>query len=141
MAIAKTETWERQAERDAGERDRIVRLCRRITGQAEVAEDLAQETLAEAWQLRDRVTDVTGYDRWLTAIARHICARWMRAQVREAARRIDTSMDIPEPAGEWDLAMELERAELETLLDRALASLAPETSCGNATSFCSSASR
>jgi DNA-directed RNA polymerase specialized sigma24 family protein len=32
------------------ERARLVRLCARLTGNIDVAEDLAQETLFEAWR-------------------------------------------------------------------------------------------
>ncbi|MBI3971447.1 MAG: hypothetical protein HY332_09170 [Chloroflexi bacterium] len=37
----------------AAERARLVRLCRRFTGEADVVEDLAQETLLEAWRHGD----------------------------------------------------------------------------------------
>jgi DNA-directed RNA polymerase specialized sigma24 family protein len=36
------------------ERDRLVRLCARLSGSMEAAEDLAQETLLEAWRARDQ---------------------------------------------------------------------------------------
>ena len=109
------------------ERIRIVRLCQQITGRAEAAEDLAQDALSEAWRLRHRLTDPTGYERWLSAIARNICRRWMRVQGREQMRRLEMAIDVPDSADNWDLDMELEREELATLLDRALALLPPET--------------
>jgi RNA polymerase sigma-70 factor (ECF subfamily) len=113
--------WE---ERIAAERPRLVGLCQRITGDIGSAEDLTQETLAEAWRLRDRLSDEQGFDRWLSAIARNLCRRWMRAQGREAA---ESGHDLPDIAGDWDLEVELERSELASLLDRALGLLPPHT--------------
>ena len=64
------------------ERARLVRLCAVLSGDAEAAEDLAQETLLEAWRHRHKVTDAHGADRWLTAIARNVCLRWGRTRGR-----------------------------------------------------------
>lgn len=62
------------------ERARLVRLCAAISGDREVAEDLAQETLLEAWRHRHKLTDARGADRWLAAIARNVCLRWSRTR-------------------------------------------------------------
>ncbi|MGI8968654.1 MAG: RNA polymerase sigma factor [Chloroflexota bacterium] len=86
-------------ERYGEERARIVGLCRRITGDADSAEDLAQETLAEAWRLRDRLTDPAGFDSWLSAIARNVCMRWMRSHGR--LKQIEGNGELPDVADEW----------------------------------------
>ena len=62
------------------ERARLVRLCAVLSGDREAAEDLAQETLLEAWRHRHKLTDPHGADRWLTAIARNVCLRWVRTR-------------------------------------------------------------
>ena len=67
----------------AAERPRLARLCRQLTHNADAAEDLAQETLLEAWRLRDRLCEPTGLSTWLNAIARNICLRWLRARGRD----------------------------------------------------------
>jgi RNA polymerase sigma factor (sigma-70 family) len=64
------------------ERARLVRLCAAISGDREAAEDLAQETLLEAWRHRHKLTDARGTDRWLAAIARNVCLRWSRTRSR-----------------------------------------------------------
>jgi len=117
------------------ERAALVRLCARLTGQAEAAEDLAQETLCEAWRNRHKLHDPTGRAQWLSAIARNVCRRWRRDRGREQGRLVafdDAPLDGA-PAHEDACAdaggveIELERAELADLLDRALALLPPVT--------------
>jgi RNA polymerase sigma-70 factor (ECF subfamily) len=111
------------------ERARLVRLCACLVGNSEAAEDLAQETLVEAWRHVHKLHDPSGRDRWLAAIARNVCRRWLRARGRELARRAyerpDTNAAEPVdgPADEFDVEVDLERHELAQLLDRALALL------------------
>lgn len=125
------------------ERPRLVRLCAAITGASHAAEDLAQEALLQAWSHADRLSqpsDAAGLARWLDAYARHMCLRWQRAQGRAHARLI--SLDLPTDApddlpsaganallavDQLDPADAYERAELERLLERALATLPPLT--------------
>ena len=64
---------------------RLVRLCAHFTGDRDAAEDLAQETLIEAWRQQDRVYDWQGYSSWLSAIARNLSLRWIRQRGREQA--------------------------------------------------------
>lgn len=117
------------------ERAALVRLCVQLTGQAEAAEDLAQETLCEAWRNRHKLYDPTGRAQWLSAIARNVCRRWKRDRGHGQGRRVafdDAPLDGA-PAHEdacadmGDVEIELERAELADLLDRALALLPPVT--------------
>src|SRR5579875_619799 len=113
-----------KAEQDAaGERARLVRLCARLSGSAEAAEDLAQETLLEAWRQAHKLNEPAGRERWLAAIARNVCLRWSRGH---RGRRItETSGDELEIPDSFDLELELEHSELAGLLDRAL-TLLPE---------------
>src|SRR3954452_9361688 len=71
---------------DDAARRRLVRLCERLTGDRHAAEDLAQETLLEAWRNAHKLHDPTGADHWLAAIARNVCLRWARSRGREPAR-------------------------------------------------------
>jgi RNA polymerase sigma factor (sigma-70 family) len=108
------------------ERARLVRLCARLTGNVDAAEDLAQETLLEAWRNAYKLHDPEGRDRWLSAIARTVCRRWAHDQGRELPRlvRPDESYDA---ADDFDVEVELERHELAELLDRALGLLPATT--------------
>jgi RNA polymerase sigma factor (sigma-70 family) len=102
------------------ERQRIVRLCTAITGDRNAAEDLAQETLLEAWRNAHKLHDPAGADKWLAAIARNVCRRWGRKRGGDLALT-PLSDDIA------DYELDLDRAELTELLDRALAQLPPAT--------------
>lgn len=64
------------------ERVWLVRICAQLSGDATAAEDLAQETLLEAWRHRWKLHDPSGRLPWLAAIARNVCSRWHRAQAR-----------------------------------------------------------
>ena len=117
------------------ERERLVRLCAHLSGNVDVAEDLAQETLFEAWRHREKLYDLQGHAQWLSSIARNVCHRWMRSHGREAARLVSFNDNgaISAPSledrlvDEVDLELELERGELAHLLDQAMALLPPET--------------
>jgi RNA polymerase sigma-70 factor (ECF subfamily) len=99
------------------ERQRLVRLCAVISGDRDAAEDLAQETLLEAWRNRDKLCDPSGADRWLSAVARNVCLRF---HSRGSSHEISVA-DVPEAAVE----LELDRDDLAELLDGALALLPP----------------
>ena len=124
-----------------GERELLVRLCYRLSGSADAAEDLAQETLLEAWKHANRLVDTAdsqdarGYRPWLSAIARNVCLHWTRSQYRvrahlasgghgEQGAANDAVQALPDV---FDLEAELEQTELASLLDRALALLPPVT--------------
>ena len=109
-------------------RRRVVRLCATLTGDAVIAEDLAQETFTLAWRLRERLVEPAGMAAWLDAIARNVC-RQHRSRVARRLRHERPVADpevVDEPA-EDPLVDLLERDELVRLLDRALALLPAET--------------
>ena len=108
------------------ERERLVRLCAAISGSADAAEDLAQETLIEAWRNAGKLYEPEGRERWLAAIARNVCRRWARRVGLERAR-VAPEADWDEPADPLDLEEDLDRHELGRLLDRALSALPHDT--------------
>jgi RNA polymerase sigma-70 factor (ECF subfamily) len=103
-------------------RRRLVRLCAVISGDAGAAEDLAQETLLEAWRNAHKLHDPSGAERWLAAVARNVCLRHARRRSAEPPLVEDAAADE-----RVDVDAELERAELLELLDRALALLPADT--------------
>ena len=91
-------------------RPQLVHFCRSLTGDADAAEDLAQETLAEAWRCRDNQRDLDKTEAWLFGIADNVCRRHFRrlAQVQEQAVREAPETD----GGSWDTHGRHERAAL-----------------------------
>jgi RNA polymerase sigma-70 factor (ECF subfamily) len=117
----------------SSERPRLVRLCARLTGDVQVAQDLAQETLIIAWRNADQLRDPDRRSQWLSGIARNLCRNWARGRERECARLevLDTDLNPLSAQNRFvdttDIDVELERGALVELLDRALALLPPET--------------
>lgn len=107
------------------------RLCAVLTGDPTAADDLAQETLLQAWQIRDRLVDPDARGPWLDAIARHVCRRWRARQGRIGVHELASGRPGDEPgapyAGRDDLGDHLEQEELASLVERALALLPAET--------------
>ncbi len=115
---------------------RLVRLCAIITNDREAAEDLAQETMLEAWRHQHALRDPEKQTQWLSGIARNVCLRWQRKLGRELAHSavvhapsFGQEMAVLEEtlADDYDIEVELERKELIELLDRAMAALPQET--------------
>jgi RNA polymerase sigma-70 factor (ECF subfamily) len=133
--------------KDEAERRRLVGLCARLTGDLDAAEDLAQEALLVAHRHGGRVYAPEARWSWLASVARNVCLHWRRGRQRE---RLHLGRVVPErprarptrapgadsesPAdaldrlpSNVDLQVELERSELATLLDRAMALLPPDS--------------
>jgi RNA polymerase sigma factor (sigma-70 family) len=121
------------------ERDRLVRLCARMSGSLDAAEDLAQETLIEAWRHEERLYNPQGYSKWLSAIAQNVCRRWSQRRGREHTRLAPSNFYVvgtgktqtyleEHLVDDFDLEIELERKELSELLDRAMSLLPLATS-------------
>lgn len=112
----------------------LLRVYIALSGDRVTAEDLAQETMAEALRLQHRIYAVDGVERWLAAVARHLWRRWRRQRVGERLHLLPAPRDglsdnqarddIPD---NLDLEAILERQELASLLDRALALLPLQT--------------
>jgi RNA polymerase sigma factor (sigma-70 family) len=109
------------------QRRRLVRLCTALTRDPDAADDLAQETLLEAWRNANKLRDPSGADRWLNAIARNVCLRWARNAGRDAKRvgAAAAAAAVHQHAADVDAARE--EAQVAALLDRALGLLPPET--------------
>jgi len=113
---------------------RLVRLCATLTSNKDIAEDLAQETVLEAWRHKHELRAPEKRIQWLSGIARNVCLRWLRTRGRELAHlaNVETYTEQGTPqfeemlADDYDIEVELERKELIELLDRAMALLSPE---------------
>jgi RNA polymerase sigma-70 factor (ECF subfamily) len=110
----------------------LVTYCRRFTRDADVAEDLAQQTLIAAWQHEADLRDPAARRSWLLGIARNTCLMWARREKLERTRWVDPvagdEQGLEDLVGDdFDIEVELERDALARLLDRALALLPADT--------------
>jgi RNA polymerase sigma factor (sigma-70 family) len=106
-------------------RDMLFRWFIKQVGDVQTSEDLTQETLVEAWNNRHKLVDPAGLTSWLYAIASNIHKRWLRQSGRDRARYAPLSEETFAASAPNNI--ELSRADLITLLDRALAELPAET--------------
>lgn len=105
-----------------GELPGLVRLATRLVGDADQAEDCAQETIVGAWRRRDQLRDSTALSAWLR--------RSLVNRVIDRSRTHRDELDLGTIEADWrddhySVAPErvLERAELRDELEDALARL------------------
>jgi RNA polymerase sigma factor (sigma-70 family) len=125
-------------QRMAAARPRLLRLARAQGIAPDAAEDVAQDTLVEAWRHLAALSAPEGFEGWLAAICRNVSRRYLRLHGRlegrqaylpaaaayedgeGGARAQDTeTLDLADPLA-VDPASELDQQDLETLLDHAL---------------------
>jgi RNA polymerase sigma factor (sigma-70 family) len=106
----------------ASERPRLVRLCARLTGDFQQAEDLAQETLSRAWHYRERRDPRRPVKPYLDAIARNVCRTYLARRRESLPLGSDEALNVLE-----DPLTRLERADLLNLLHEALDALPEPT--------------
>jgi RNA polymerase sigma factor (sigma-70 family) len=93
-------------------RPRLLRLARLRGAPPDVAEDIVQETLLEAWRCLDRLYDPRGVDRWVDEICRNICRRYARKHASDQRHIMLSASDDGDGQGAWETAL------LESLPDR-----------------------
>ena len=107
-------------------RPRLVRLCARLSGSGEWAEELAQETLIEAWRNWHKLERGEVSFAWLARIAQFIVRRWQRKQARHF-RREQSLTELDLELLSYEELGGLEQEEVLHLLDRALGKLPERT--------------
>lgn len=109
----------------------LQRYCARKSGEPSVAEDLAQETLVEAWRNRHKLDESVNERAWLAAIAANVCLRWRRSASRGPwlEHALTDEPDTLPPLDQClmrsdeDPVWVSEQQELRALVDRAMAYL------------------
>lgn len=135
-ALAAMDAWQNASaqglhERLAAARPRLVRLASHVGIPAHSVEDVAQETLIEAWRHVNQLRQPERFDAWLNSICMRRCLRWQRTNYADDKCRVQQpgafaalTAVIPDPASP-DLAEEVARQDMVTLVDHALGYLDP----------------
>src|SRR6266702_5126990 len=121
-------------------RPRLLRLAHLNGMSPDMAEDVVQETMMEAWRHIEQLRDPQRFHAWLDGICRNVCRRYQTpdgtlhrhfslstlARDNETQNATDAWLALPDPAA-IDPAEELSQRDLATLLDRAMEYLSPDT--------------
>jgi RNA polymerase sigma factor (sigma-70 family) len=121
-------------------RPRLLRLAQLNGMSPDMAEDVVQETMMEAWRHIEQLRDPQRFHAWLDGICRNVCPRYQTpddalhrhfslstlARDNETKNASDASLVLPDPAA-IDPAEELNQRDLAILLDRAMEHLSPDT--------------
>jgi len=113
-------------------RPRLLRVAQMLGIGPDEAEDVVQETFLEAWRSLEKLREPERFAAWLDGICRNICKRHFHAQsstpyVSALPEDMDEErLDLSDPLA-IDPAEELERQDMQVLLDRALLHLEEST--------------
>lgn len=108
-------------------RERLVRFVSRRIGDADEAEDLAQQALAEAARGMSQFRGESQLSTWLFAIAMNLVRQhWARAPQRARLVLDDEEVESASPADEADPEHRVAMAQLVRLLEREMDGLMPE---------------
>jgi RNA polymerase sigma-70 factor (ECF subfamily) len=113
-------------------RPRLLRLAQLNGIEPDSAEDVVQETLLEAWRSLPKLREPQRLSAWLDGICRNICKRHLHAKsstphVSPLPESLDEeSLDLSD-SHVIDPVEELERQDMQVLLDRALSHLEEST--------------
>jgi len=121
-------------------RPRLLRLAHLNGMSPDMADDVVQETMMEAWRHIEQLRDPQRFHAWLDGICRNVCRRYQTpdgtlhrhfslstlARDNETQNATDAWLALPDPAA-IDPAEELSQRDLATLLDRAMEYLSPDT--------------
>lgn len=99
----------------------VYNLCYRMLGNAEDAEDAAQETFLRAYKSMRRYDSSRPFSTWLLSIAAHYCIDQMRRQRFQVVSVEDLPVpDVPDPAPglETGLSRKEEQRIIHSILNR-----------------------
>jgi RNA polymerase sigma-70 factor (ECF subfamily) len=103
---------------------RVHALCYRLTRRADVADDLAQETMLRALRHRDTFREQAAFATWLYRLAYNVCQdHWRRSRHDDATEDVNRIDLVARDTGERGDDREDER---HVLLEQALTRLAPD---------------
>ncbi len=101
----------------------VVRLCRRFVGDAQLGEELAQETWVTVWRQRAKYRAGGQFRSWLITVARNLCRNELRSRkTRSAFQQSAVELERDASPEQIDAALQQERRRQ---VQRALDELTP----------------
>ncbi|MCZ7551277.1 MAG: sigma-70 family RNA polymerase sigma factor [Anaerolineales bacterium] len=89
----------------------VFSLCYRMLGNAQDAEDAAQETFVRAYQSLKRYDNSRAFSTWLLSIAAHYCIDQIRKRRIQIVSIEELPVpDLPEPSPAWKPAWDAKRS-------------------------------
>ena len=110
--------------------DRTLRICVRMVGNLEDAEDAAQETFTRAYARLSSFAGKSSFGTWITSIALRLCAdverarRSRRRRIADLSAEFDLDRDVPSTRAHSPVLHAQQRETVRTL-ETALAELPP----------------
>lgn len=105
---------------------RITALCHARMGRADLAEDLAQETLVRGFEELPSLSDPTRFGPWLAGIAANTCRDWLKSRQNAPVPLSSTPVEDQPPLAVSSPAAEGERPDEVRHLMRAVEQLPEE---------------
>jgi RNA polymerase sigma-70 factor (ECF subfamily) len=106
---------------------RVAGWCHRMTGDVDVATDLAQEVFLKAFQNLESFRGQSKFTTWLYAIARNHCMDMLKSRADAPVAAGESGLDGIEDARAGELLPSLERREAEQLVRRLMRESLDET--------------
>ena len=105
----------------------VMRFCGRMTGSAQDAEEIAQDSFVRVYRHLHRLTPQAKFSTFLFGVARNLTLNFMRdakRQGRGSSENLESLAPVPDDALRPDRAARLQ--EIGSMIERGIAMLSPE---------------
>lgn len=102
----------------------VFNFIRRMIGHPQEAEDLTQEAFIRVYEQADRLTEKRAFRSWLWSVAANLCRDHLKRQAYRRHLSVDHDVNLDrDVASPSSPDRDLEEAEVEQIIDQAIATL------------------